>query len=87
MEKKALKYIIILLVVPLIISLIIGLSSGGNSDGIGDNFNSLEGNTKYDNDEYEKRIQGNSTYIYLSVFAFVLIGAGVWIYVKKKGDL
>ena len=87
MEKKALKYIIILLVVPLVISLIIGLYNSNKSDGIGENFDSLSGNTKYDNEEYEERIQGNSTYIYLSVFALVLIGSGVWIYVKKKGDL
>jgi len=88
MEKKALKYLIILLVIPLIISVIIAITTGAGTK-VNSNYDSINGTVHNGKNtySYDEKIRSSSTYIYLSVFSFVIIGAGVWIYVKQKGNV
>ena len=85
MDKKALKYVIILLLVPLILSVIIAIATGVNTKS-NSGYNSITGTTNYNENSYtpEEQIKSSNAYIYLSIFAFVALGAGVWIYIKKK---
>ena len=87
MEKKALKYLLILLIVPLVISILIAIFSGQDGPSQTGGYDSLNGTVEYNNNTYEKNIKKSNTFIYLSVFTFVVVGAGVWIYVKKKGEI
>ena len=87
MGKKAIKYLIILLVVPLIISLLIAIFNGNSDDSINDSYNSIDGTYTHQNYTYEEQVKGSNTFIYLSVFSFVILGVGVWVYVKNKGNV
>ena len=88
MEKKAIKYLIILLVIPLIISVIIAITTGSGSK-VNSNYDSIDGTVHNGSNTYtyDEKVRSSNTYIYLSVFAFVVIGAGVWVYVKRKGNV
>lgn len=87
MEKKALKYLIILLIVPLIVSLFIAIFSGDTNKETNDSYNSIDGTFYHDNYTYEEQIKRSNTFVYLSIFSLVVIGVGVWVYVKKKGNV
>lgn len=87
MGKKAIKYLIILLIVPLIISLIIAIVSGKAENNSNDSYNSLDGKFNHGNYTEEDEIKRSDPFIYLSVFTLVIIGSGVWIYVKNKGNV
>lgn len=87
MEKKALKYLIIFLLIPLIVSLFIAIFSGKASGDVNNSYDSIDGTTTHENYTYEEEIKRSNTFIYLSVFSLVVIGVGVWIYVKKKGNV
>ena len=84
MQKKALKYFIIFFVVPLVVSIIIGIASNfsKNSNNTSDfgyhevDYNNINNNS----------VKKNNTYIYLSVFCFVVMGFGVLLYINKKED-
>ena len=86
MQKKAIKYIIILLVVPLIISLIISFA-GMQRISPSDSYDSINGTTNNKNYVYDEKVKSSSTFVYLSVFTLIVIGVGTWVYVKKKGEL
>ena len=87
MEKKALKYFIILLLIPLTISLLIAIFRGTNQKPINNAYDSIDGTVEHNNLTYEEEVKGSNTFVYLSVFSLVIIGVGVWIYVKKKGNV
>ena len=81
MKKKALRYFIIFFVVPLIVSIIIGIVSN-----VSKNNNSSD--MSYHKVDYSNvnntSVKSNNTYIYLSVFCFVVMGFGVLLYINKK---
>ena len=80
MEKRALKILICLLVIPIIISIIIALTSGQNYGPS----HEYKGNVVT---EYNNSVKSSSGFVYLCVFIIVVSGVGVWIYVKKKGNV
>ena len=82
MEKKALKLAIILLVIPIIISIIIAIANG-NTKGPSHTY---EGN-KMERYDYSTQMSSSNGFIYLSVFILVVVGVGVWAFVKKKGNV
>ena len=85
MEKKALKYLIILLVIPIIISIIIAISTGkAGGYNSNNNYDSISGEVHHGSYTKTEEVKRSSTYIYISVFTFVVIGVGVWVYLKKK---
>lgn len=86
MEKKAIKYLIILLVIPLIVSILIAIFSDQGQPSQTGRYDSLNGTVEYNN-SYQNQIKSSNTFIYLSVFTFVIVGVGVWVYVKKKGEI
>ena len=89
MEKKALKYLIILLVVPIIISVIIALATG-KADGSNDNknhYDSINGQYYHDTYTQEEEVKRSTPFIYLSVFVLMVAGVGVWVYLKKKESI
>ena len=86
MEKKALKFAICLLIIPIIISIIIALTSG-ESYGPSNNYDSLSGGNNDSIRTYDERVRSSNTFVYISVFILVVVGVGVWAYVKKKGDV
>ena len=87
MKKKVIIYIIIFLIVPIFITLI--LKSLGMEDyGPTTNYDSVSGTSSSNDYSYnEKQLKGSDAYIYLSAFAFVIIGASVLIYIKRKAEL
>ena len=88
MNKKAFKYFILLLIIPLIISLIIAISGYSSYNyGPSKGYDSISGNYKDSNFTYDEQVRRSNGYIYITVFTFVLIGAGVWYYVRKKGNI
>lgn len=85
MNKKVLRYIILLLIIPIIISIIFSITSAEEA--------SKTSNKGYDGlstpnypDTKIDEIKRSNTYIYVSVFSLLIIAGGVWIYVKKKGE-
>lgn len=84
MTKKAIKYTIILLLIPIIVSIILSFTNLNIDSGPSENFNSIDVSTykNVDNDS----IKSNNTFLYLSVFTFVAIGAASLLYIKKKGQ-
>ena len=82
MEKKALKFLIALFVVPIIIAIVFALTTD-NKTPIGPSHS--------DNHESSRVItqqtNNTSTFIYISVFTLVVIGVGIWAFVKKKGNV
>ena len=84
MEKKALKYLLILLIIPLLVSLYIALFSGYNYKS---SYDSIDGTSNHTNYTYQEEIKRSNTFVYLSVFTLVVVGVGVWVYVKKKGNV
>ena len=87
LKKKTLKYIILLLLIPLFISLglaIFGYSSNDYGPGMG--YDSVSGNYGKNNYTYDEQVRKSNGYIYITVFTFVVLGAGVWYYVRKKGE-
>lgn len=87
MGKKAIKYLIILLIVPLILSLLIAIFSGKAVNNSNDSYNSLNGDFKHSDFTKEEQVRRSEPFIYLSVFSLVIIGSCVWIYVKNKGNV
>ncbi len=90
MEKKVIRYFIIFLVVPIIISIIIALATNNKKIGPSESYDSISGtNGKSDYFEYEEEIENNNVnpIIYMSLFILVMTSVGVWVYVKKKGEL
>ena len=83
MKDKAIKYLIILLLVPLVLSILIAIYTGSNTKS-DSNYDSMDVSSNAEILEREEKIKSNNAYIYLSVFLFVVIGASVWIYLKKK---
>ena len=88
MGKKALKYLIILLIVPIIISIIIAISTG-QADGSSTNnrYDSITGEFNDNGYTKEEQVKRSNPYIYLSVFIFVVSGVCVWVYLKKKESI
>ncbi len=87
MGKKAFKYFIILLIIPLIVSLLIALFSGYDGTNYQSSYDSIDGTSTHKNYTYTEEVKRSNTFVYLSVFTFVVIGVGVWAYVKKKGNV
>ena len=86
MTKKALKYVLILLVIPLIISIIMAFANPGRLEP-SNSYDSLNGTNNAGNYSYQEEVRSSNTFIYLSVFLLVVIAGGTWYYVKKKGEL
>ena len=82
MEKKILKIVICLLIIPVLISLIISIITGNKQNYVPNVQNNKE--NKY---VYNEPVKVNSAFIYISVFTLVIVGVGVWAYVKKKGNV
>lgn len=88
LKQKTLKYIILLLLIPLIISLILAIAGYKTQNyGPSRGYDSISGNTNDDYYTYDEQVRRSNGYIYITVLAFVTIGACVWIYVRKKGDI
>lgn len=83
MEKKALKFLIALLIVPVIISIIISIAIG-NKTTYGPSHSDNEGSSRL---TYEEQVKSSSTFVYISVFTLVVVGVGIWAFVKKKGNV
>lgn len=88
MNKKAIKYIIILLLVPLIASFIIAIAT--DNKGFSNNQNSQYNGIDipdYNTNDITKEVKRSNTFIYFSVFSLIFISGGVFIYVKSKRGL
>ena len=83
MENKALKILILLLVIPILISIIIALTTD-NKVKYGPSHSDNEANNHY---TYNEQIKSSNTFIYISVFTLVVVGVGIWAFVKKKGNV
>ena len=88
MKKKTLKYLVILLIIPFIISLSIAFYNGTTYKYDDSGYDSIEGDFNHPN-RYtkEEEIKRSDPFIYLSIFTFIIAGVGIWVYVKKKGEL
>ncbi len=85
MNKKAMKYIIILLFIPLIILFIIRITNYNKINNMDTSYNGIDiPNYKNDKNNIIKR---SDHYIYLSVFSLVFISGGVYLYIKSKRGL
>lgn len=88
MKKKTLKYIAILLIIPFIISLSIALYNSATYNYDDNNYDSINGDFNHTNNyTREENIKRSDPFIYLSIFTFIIAGVGVWVYVRKKGEL
>lgn len=88
MKKKTLKYLVFLLIIPFIISISIALYNSTSYNYDDSNYDSIDGNFNHPtNYSKEESIKKSDPFIYLSIFTFIIAGVGVWVYVKKKGDL
>lgn len=84
MNKKAIKYVILLLIVPLLSSLIIALvtdNQGFNNKDTGYDGINIPDYNKTDTVEEIKRSDG---YIYFNIFLLITISGGALIYIKQK---
>ncbi len=87
MKKKVIGYLIILLFVPLLTSLVIAITTDHN-----DLNNSSSNTSKYDGinipDYSEKNVNDNikksDTYVYFSIFVFVIVSGGILFFIKKE---
>jgi hypothetical protein len=89
MNKKALKYTIILLLIPLMASLIIAILTNNMSTDSSYNSNSSSAFTdgeipSFDNKTKVEEIKSTSTYAYISVFTLCVASGVILMYVKKK---
>lgn len=84
MKKKAIKYTIIFLLVPLVLSLSIAIATdnqGFNKENTGYDGINISNNKKTTATEEIKR---SNTYIYFSLFTFIVISGGALVYIKQK---
>ena len=85
MKKKVIKYTIFLLFIPLIASLIIAIATDGK--GYQTNNDSYDYLDTPNYDKIENQVQDDSSYIYFSVFTFVIVSCGIWFYIQNKRGL
>lgn len=84
MKKKAIMYTILFLIVPLILSLSIAIATdnqGFNKQNTGYDGINVQNHKKTTTTEEIKR---SNTYIYFSLFTFIVISGGILVYIKQK---
>mgnify|MGYP003448387749 CR=1 FL=1 len=73
--------------ISIIISLFIAVATGKTDSHTNKSYNSVDGSFNHGNYTYQEEVKRSNTFIYLSVFSLVIIGVGVWVYVKNKGNV